>query len=258
MAMNLLDIAKSYLSDDVVGQVGTMLGENQQQTQTAINGALPVVLGGLIQKSAEPGGIGSVMDMIAEVTSPNRAAGEVVVPDGGVFSQLGSMFDGSTTQMNHFLTMGSGLVTGIFGEKAGAIASALATHSGIKQTSAVSLLSLAGPVVLGVLGKRLAADGDGLTGLAGLLSSQADNVQAAAPPGLKSFLGNITTAMSENPGTRLANIESGRSTTASSPTPPVAGIPAFSNDHTSGGGNRWLPWLLLVLGAVALLYFLRK
>ena len=257
--MNLLDIAKSYLSDDVVGQVSTMLSENQQEIQAAIDGALSVVLGGLIQKSAEPGGIGGVMDMVAEVMSPNRAAGEVVVPDGGVFSQLGSMFDGSNTQMSRFLAMGSGLVTGIFGEKASVIASALATHSGIKQTSALSLLNLAGPVVLGVLGKRLAADGDGLTGLAGLLNGQANNVLTATPPGLRSFLGNSpATAMLETLGTRLANIESGRNTTASLPTtPPVAGIPAFSNDHTSGGGNRWLPWLLLVVGAAVLLYFLR-
>jgi len=271
--MNLLELAKSYLSDDVVDQVSTMLGEDHHNTQTAINGALPVVLGGLIQKSVEAGGPGAIMDMVGQVMSPNRAAGEVITPNGGVFSQLGSMFDGSSTQMNSFLSMGSGLITSLFGEKASAIAGALSAHSGIKQTSASSLLGLAAPVLLGVLGKRMAANDDGLPGLAALLSSQAGNVQTAMPSGLGSVLGPLPgMTMPGNPGSQLTNVESELGNTALPLPPPVApsttlptaevdrpvaGIPAFSNDHTSGGGNRWLPWLLLALGAAALLYFLR-
>ena len=272
--MNLLEVAKSYLPDDVVGQVSTMLGENQQSTQTAVNAALPAVLGGLVQKSTEAGGIGGIMDMVAQVMTPNRAAGEVITPDGGVFSQLGSMFDGSTTQMSSFLSMGSGLVMSLFGDRAGGIASALAAHSGIKQTSASSLMSLAVPVLLGVLGKRMAVEGEGgPSGLAGLLSGQAANVQATLPAGLASALG-ITPgiAMAGNPGSPLPTVESDVRGTPSRMVPPVAtvstppaadidrpvaGIPAFSNDHTSGSGNRWLPWLLLALGAAALFYFLR-
>ena len=278
--MNLLELAKSYLSDDVVGQVGTILGEDQQNTQTALHGALPAVLGGLIQKSAEPGGPGTIMDMISEVMTPNRAAGEVITPEGGVFSQLGSMFDGNSGQMSSFLSMGSGLITSLFGDKVGAIASALSTHSGIKQTSASSLLSLAAPVLLGVLGKRMATDGDGPSGLAGLLSSQAGNLQAAMPSGLGSLLGVIPgMAMLGGLGSQLSNMGSSNTVTPVAtppvapvttpiapvtPTPPVAKVerpattvPAYTDDKPAGGGNRWLPWLLLGLGALALFYFLR-
>lgn len=260
--MNLLELAKSYLSDDVVGKVGTMLGESQRNTQSALDGALPAVLGGLIQKSNEPGGTSAIMDMIGQVMSPNRAAGEVIIPEEGVFSQLGSMFDGKGTQMSSFLSMGSGLIASLFGDKAGSIASALSTHSGIKQTSASSLLSLAAPVLLGVLGKRMTADGGGPAGLASLLGGQTSNIQAAMPSGLGAML---ATAMAGGIGSKLTNTEPAAGSTASrvTTTPvadadrPVAGIPAYSNDHTSGSGNRWLPWLLLALGVAALLYFLR-
>lgn len=271
MSMNLLELAKSYLSDDVVGQVGTMLGENQRDTQTALNGALPAVLGGLIHKSTEAGGIGAIMDMVGHVMAPNRAAGEVIAPEGGAFSQLGSMFDGGGTQMSSLLSMGSGLIASLFGDRAGAVAGALSAHSGIKQTSASSLMSLAGPVLLGVLSKRMTADGEGPSGLASLLSSQAGNVQAAMPSGLGSLLGAIPgMTMFGGSGSPLTSTDSGMgSTTSRMTTPvapvttppmadrPVAGIPAYDSDHTSGGGNRWLPWLLLALGAAALFYFLR-
>lgn len=275
MAMNLLELANSYISDDVVEQVSKTLGETPQNTQTAIKGALPTVLGGLIHKSTEAGGPGGIMDMVAQVMIPNRAAGEVIIPEGGVFSQLSNLFDaGNSTQMSGFLSMGSGLVTSLFGEKAGGIANALAAHSGIKQTSAASLMSLAGPVVLGVLGKQLAGDDEGVSGLSGLLKAQVSNVQAAMPSGLGSLLGGMpATTMSGSTGSQLTSVGPGLSTTASpasapvippttSPVAvgdvdqPVAGIPAFSNDHTSGGSNRWLPWLLLALGVAALLYFL--
>lgn len=272
--MNLLELARSYLSDDVVGQVSTMLGESQPHTQMAIDGALPAVLGGLLHKSTDAGGIGGVMDMVAHVMAPNRAAGEVITPDGGVFSHLSSLFDGNGTQMSDFLSMGSGLVESLFGDKAGAIASALSTHSGIKQTSAASLLSLAAPVVLGVLGQQLTANGGGLSELAGLLRSQVGNVQAAMPTGVRSLLGvfpgmtmpgstvNPSTSAESDRGNTGSPMPSSDAPVTTSPVAvgdvdrPVAGIPAFSNDHTSRNGNRWVPWLLLALGVAALLYFL--
>lgn len=274
MSTNVLELARSYLSDDVLGQVSTMLGENQQHMQTAIDGALPVILGGLIHKSTDAGGIGGVMDMVAHVMAPNRAAGEVIVPGGGVFGHLSSLFDSNATQMSDFLSMGSGLVESLFGNKAGAIASALSTQSGIKQTSAASLLSLATPVVLGVLGQQLVANGGGLSELTGLLRSQVGNVQAAIPPELSSVLGTFPgTALTADADILSTTAKSDRSNassrTTSSDAPvttspvavgdvdrPVAGIPAFSNDHTSRNNNRWVPWLLLALGVAALLYFL--
>lgn len=274
MSINVLEVAKNYLSDDVVGRVSTMLGENQQTTQTAIDGALPTVLGGLLHKSTDAGGIGGVMDMVAHVMIPNREAGEVITPEGGVFGHLSGLFDGNGTQMGDFLSMGSGLMESLFGDKASAIASALSTHSGIKQTSAASLLSLALPVVLGVLGQQQAANGGGLSELTSLLRSQVGNVEAAVPSGLRSLLGVFPgKTMPENFGTISAEPDRGTTaspmTSSSSVAPvitspvavgdvdrPVAGIPAFSNDHTARNGNRWLPWLLLALGVAALLYYL--
>ncbi len=264
MAVNLLELAKNYLTDSVVGQVSTMLGENQQNTQKALNGALPAILSGLVQKSAEPGGTSAIMDMVGEVMSPNRAAGDVITPAGGMVSQLSNVLM-SGTQSDGLLSMGSGIIQSLFGSKTAAIAGALSSYSGIKQSSASSLMSIAGPILLSVLGKKLADDGTGVTGVAGLLSSQSTNSQSAIPSGFGALLGAI-------PGLSFLGGLSGKlgdltspsvntTTRVAAPAVPITRpAPTYVDDdeRPSGGGNRWLPWLLLALGAVGLFYFLRS
>lgn len=270
MAINLLEVAKSYLNDGVVSQVSNMLGESEHNTQTALNGALPTVLGSLIGKSSEPGGTGAVMDMLGQVVTPNRAAGEVIEPAGGLLSQLSGMLGGSqsTGQMGSLLSMGSGIITSLFGEKAGAVAGALAGYSGVKQSSASSLLSLAGPVLLSVLGKHMSDTDSGQSSLAGLLSSQRGAVQAAMPSGLGSLLGNIPGigglmgGLMSGIGAGVAGAASSVGSTVSSTIPPVStpNPVSYPTDERSSesGGNRWLPWLLLLLGAAGLFFLLRS
>ncbi|MFD2932890.1 DUF937 domain-containing protein [Spirosoma flavum] len=275
MAENLLDLAKSYLSDDVVSQVSTMLGEDQQNTQKAFDGALPAIFSGLVQKSAEPGGTSSIMDLIGEVMSPNRAAGEVITPIGGIPAHLTSLLADST-ESSSLLSMGASISQSLFGDKTGAIATALASYSGVKQSSASSLLSLAGPILFSVLGKKLADDEIGISGLGGLLSGQKANSQSAVPSGFASLLGSI-------PGLSLfgglgSNISDLPSPAATVPpitrvtTPPIpndvppvapsrptlAPVNTVNDVHSSDKGNRWLPWLLLALGVAALFYFMRS
>lgn len=270
MANNLLESARTYLSGGIVGQVSNMLGETESNTQTALNGALPAVLSGLIQKAGEPGGPGTILDRLAEVIEPNRAAGQSVVPNGNVLDQLNTMMQGGSANTG-LLAMGSGLVANLFGDRAGSIAGALANYSGVKQSSASSLLSLAGPVLLAVMGKQLADEGNtSPSGLTALLSAQGEHLQNAMPSGLGSLLGQIPSFGTF--GSAPANTVS--TTTTYATTPPVvettgpvqttggaidgAKIYDDGDNKAADGGNRWLPWLLLLLGVAALIYFLRS
>jgi hypothetical protein len=188
MAVNLLDLTKDYLTDDVVSQVSTMLGEDPDNTRKAFGGALPVLMSGLIQKSTEPGGNSTIMDMIGQATTPDRAAGDVIEPVGGLSGNL-DMILTDDLQSERMLSMGTSMIQSLFGDRTSAIMQGLASYSGIKQTSVSSLMSVAGPVVFSVLGKKMADEGTGVSGLGGLLMSQADNVQEALPSGLASSTG---------------------------------------------------------------------
>lgn len=290
MAENLITLAKSYLTDETIGNVSTMVGESGQTTQHGFDSAFPIILGGLIKKSAEPGGPSSVMDLIGEVMSPSPATGDVVVPVGGISGQLDTLLN-DTSESNGLLSMGAGIIQGLFGDKTTTLSESLSSDIGIKSSSASTLMSIAAPVLISVLGKKIATEGTGITGLTSLLAGQADYVRSALPSGVSSLLGGLPAlgALSGLAGTAADPFGSATDLppvipepltplttpiTTIPPTPPISTVPpippasepiypagepyTLSRDaESSDGGNRWLPWLLLALGAVALIYFLR-
>ena len=89
------------------------------------------------------------------------------------------------------IRQGSDLSDAVFGSASGQISGALAQFSGVKPTSASSLLSMAGSVITGLVGRQLMAQGEEVKAgsLERLLSDQREAVTAAMPAGLSSLLG---------------------------------------------------------------------
>lgn len=260
MTVNLLEEANSFLTHDVVEQISKQLGETEQHTQAALKGALPLLLGGLIHKSSQPGGTSSVMDLVAEVTTPARSIDEVVEPVGGIPGQLSHLLSSSGDQLSHLLATGSSIVASLFGDRAGAVTSALGNYSGLKHSSATTLLHLTGPVLLSVLGQRKVAEDISLSGMTSLLNDQTPYVQAAIPSGLASLLGNLSgsstrSSLSAEPVVENRTVPNQPRSEQSTPS---ANSAAYDEVNATDGGNRWLPWLLLVLGALALFFILRS
>lgn len=281
MAENLLPLAKDYINDEVVGQLSTKFGETQPNIQKAFDGAFPTILSGLVQKSDEPGGASSTMDLVGEVMSPSPATGNIVMPVGGISGQLSNLLN-NPSESDGLMSMGASIIQSLFGNKASALAESLASYSGVKQNSASSLMSLAAPVLISVLGKKLADDGTGISGLTSLLSGQTEYIRSALPSGIGSLLGGISGLGAL--GNPISSVDDSMPVTPEPlipPTPPVNTLPSVPpistvppvllepvyparepytppvDTDSSGGGNRWLPWLLLALGAVALFFGLR-
>ncbi|QHV98856.1 OmpA family protein [Spirosoma endbachense] len=256
MSVNLLDLAKAHLNDRVVSEVSNTLGENEQKTQTAVNGALPAVLGGIIQKALEPGGASTIMNFVGEIMAQNHASGDVIAQEGGVLGQLDGLLNGKSGKLDSLLAIGANVIRSLFGSKAYDIAEALATDSGIKQSSASSLINLAAPVLLSLIGKKMADENIGPLELASFLNAQTKNVQAAIPSELGSLLSTI-------PGLGLIGGLGGKLSTMVNPVPQVRANPpastlSYNNSNQRTNGNRWLPWLLLLLGALAMFFVLRS
>ena len=224
MSFNLADATKGLISPDLVTKASAFFDESETGINKALSGVIPVVLGGLIDKSSTNEGANIVAHLAAEQHS------------AGILDTLHNFFDGNSES---FLTKGADLVNSIFDSKVSALSGVISNFSGVKTTSASSLLSMVTPVVLAFLGKNASTNNLKATGIANMLSSQKDNISASIPAGLS--LGSIF-----------------------GPVMPAAKpVAAVANHHeeeiVEGDGNGLkllLPLLLLVLVAGGAWYFM--
>jgi OOP family OmpA-OmpF porin len=239
---SLMDVVRGYLTPDVVRSASSLVGESESATRQTLNNAVPSVLSGLINMVSSPGGISNFGGLIREGGF------------GSVVDNVGSLFSGGSITS---ATLGAGqqLLEKIFPGKASSVSDMLARSGGVSSSSAASLLSLAAPLVMGVLGKRAAAQGLDSSGLANALLNERSDIAAAAPLGLSQILGGGPTVVTR---TRDVPVEIPRYATSDvrevRREPYVERAPV---EPRRPGLGRWLPLLLIALGALALLISLR-
>jgi outer membrane protein OmpA-like peptidoglycan-associated protein len=239
---SLMDAIKGYLTPDAVRSASALVGESETSTRQTLSSAVPTVLSGLTSMVGSREGITNFGGLIR---------------DGGFGSavdNVGSLFSGGSTTSN-MLGAGQQLLGKVFPGKTGGVTDLLARVSGVSSSSAGSLLSLAAPLVMGVLGKRAAAQGLDSSGLANVLLNEKSDIAAAAPSGLSQLLTGGPTVVSRS---REVVTETTRTTP-----PDVRDVrrEPYINRYTPEvrrpGLGRWLPLLLIALGALALLMLLR-
>lgn len=226
--MDLLGLVKEQLTSAAISKISTFLGESNENTTSALGSALPSILGGLMQKASTTQGAGDLLNTI-------KTGGH----DGGILDNLSNVlgeFEGSSG----LVSVGTGLLGSIFGDKVGALSNIISGISGIKTGSASSLLSMAAPILMGVLGKQVTSQGMGVSGLTSLLMSQKDSVKAALPTGIGSIL-NI-----DGLGDFLGTAKNA----ATSATKTVE-----ETVEEAKVGMSWLPWVLLGLLLLGALFY---
>ncbi|MBO0949366.1 OmpA family protein [Fibrella forsythiae] len=251
MAVNLLEMAKGYLTDAVISRTSGVLNENPDGVQKALVAALPVFLSGLISRSSSPDGPGMLTSLIEQFTGNSSTA----TPSSDTPEQL--------------MTKGSGLINTVFGPGAGLVSTALAQFSGIKSESASGVLSLAGSVITGLLGRQLMSQQGGVTasGLVGLVAGQREFIGAAMPSGLAALMGNIpglgglfgsgSAAVKGAVGSLGSAVAGATSFGGKEGAGRAVHTPAYSDDDNNSKGFNFWPWLLAALVAGLLFYFLR-
>ncbi len=224
MGLNLLDLMKGHLSDDVMGAASSFLGENAGATKTAMGAILPSVLGSMVSQAGTPSGASNLMNMLS-------SGGH----DGSILNNLGGLLGGGSATQG-LLDSGGGIINSLLGDKVGGIVNWIASFAGIKGSSAGSLMSMAAPMLMGLIGKNLGSNGNA-TGLASMLMGQSSFIKNALPAGLGNVLGFANLGESAN------NV---KNTIANEVT------------ETGNGMKKFLPWILLVLAAIATIYFMKS
>jgi len=222
--MNILNTIKEQLSPEILGQMSKTVGESPEGTQSALQQALPALLGSAAAQASSPGGANGLLEMLKQKA-----------PQGGwsesLSGLLGSAGGGSA---------GSSFVSSLLGPKMNLVRDFIAGHSGVRPESATSLMGMGGQILMGILGKQVMARGLGASGLGQLLSSQIPHLQGVIPPemantlGIGNFLGMGKQAVSD--ATAQAT-------------------PVMEHARPSGASAlRWAIPLAVLLGALILIY----
>lgn len=216
---NLLDLIQQHVQPQLVNQAAQVLGESENDTLKALNGWIPTLLTGLFQKTGDSNAMGSIFNLLSNF-------------DGDILNRLGGLVGGGNLAHDDPKDAAGHLLGSVFGAKVPALTNAIAAFSGVKSSSASSLLGLVGPLVMGVLSKKINSEGLNVSGLSNILVQDKNSILGALPGGLSAVLG-------------LAGTGGGSSTT--------------NNNDDAATGTNWLwPLLLLLVLGGGIIYYLKN
>src|SRR5258708_20440288 len=64
--MNILNIIREQLSPEMLGQISKTVGEDPEGTKTALQQALPALLGSAAAQASSPGGANGLLEMLKQ------------------------------------------------------------------------------------------------------------------------------------------------------------------------------------------------
>jgi hypothetical protein len=165
----MLDMLNQSLSDDMIRQVSQSIGANQKATETAISGALPVLLNALSRNTVSSSGADSLLGALGRDH------------DGSILDDIGGFLGNASAGP------GDGILGHVLGGRRGNVETGLSRMSGLDLASIAKLLAILAPIVMGVLGRTKQQQGLDASGLAAALGGEQRAAQQAAPDAMKVF-----------------------------------------------------------------------
>lgn len=257
--MNILDSLKGLVTDELVSKAAGALGEDSGAISKVIGGALPTILGGLMNSNSDSHS--ALSGLFGTAAKNDNLMGDLLGGLTGGGNQSGGMMDS--------------IVSGIFGDKVGGVVNILTNLGGLKNSgSSKSILGIVGSLAASYFGKKMMKDGLGFGSILNLIGGEKESIMKAAPAGvadamgissgpwdmIKDVVGNVTGAVT---GTASAvvdgavNVAKGAAGVAGAAVN-TAGDVVDGTVETAKSGMKWL-WPLLLLAALAagIIYFMK-
>jgi len=133
--MDLMGLLNDALNSDTIKQISQQLGADEGATSDAIQAALPMLLGGLANKSASQSGAASLLSALDRDH------------DGSILDDLGGFLG------DYLSRRGAGILGHIFGPQEGAVERGVSQASGLDLSKVGPLLMMLAPIVMGALGR---------------------------------------------------------------------------------------------------------
>lgn len=137
----LLDDLAAQLTPQTIERMSAQIGAPPQQTASAIETALPILLGQLQRNAASPQGANA---LLAALDRDH---------DGSILDDLAGFLGSGPTQAD------ARSLDHIFAGRRGTVESAVSRRSGLDGAQVVRLLAMLAPVLLGILSRQRSAGG---------------------------------------------------------------------------------------------------
>jgi hypothetical protein len=138
----ILDLLQGPMGKMLVDGVGKQLGMGEEKAGSAIQTALPLILGAMKNNASTPEGAEGLLKAL-----DNEKHG------GGILDNLGSILGGGGIDED-IMQDGAGILGHVFGGKEENVANAVSKTSGIDLSQAMGILKVAAPFIMGFLGKE--------------------------------------------------------------------------------------------------------
>lgn len=172
--LSLQDLLGQDQGNAALGEISNTVGAEPSLVNSAIQMALPAIIGGLANNAADPQGAQS-LDRALERDHDGSILGNL----GG----LGSMILGQlqTPEPTPKQLDAGGILGHILGNNQGPVVEQVSNNTGLNMGQVAQILMMLAPLVMGYLGQQKREQGVGADGLGGLLGGLLGGQSAAAP-----------------------------------------------------------------------------
>lgn len=232
--MSIFDEVLKHIDGNTLGQIAQQLGATPQQTQSAIQVALPAIVGGMqrnianggaealrtaVQTSHQGVDIGGMLGgllgggnqgggtggLLSSVMGMMGGGGNAQAQSGGVGGLLGSvmgMMGGGAQQQQQQqqsspISTGMGILGHVFGGSQQRATQGVSQASGMSSQSSAALMALLAPMVMAALGKMMAGGkANDAQSLAGIVTGDMQRLGNTGPAAAqeKGFMGGLLDA----------------------------------------------------------------
>ena len=234
MTSTLLDHLRSAFTTSAVSDLARVLNEPNAPTQKAIEGLLPAITSGVINRAQTDDGAATLYRLLT--TTPfDTDPGMAQLVETGSHRQKAA-------------ESGNRLLGELMPDRPERLAESTAQYSAVGLGSAITLTGLVMSVLMGYLHKQVKARNLTRAQLAAMLAGETDAVRGAVPAALAGLIGwfiggNTTRVVNPVPTTTI----------------PASGTTQVRrDDDEKAAGFPWLRWLLIGLGLLALLFLLTR
>ena len=223
--MSIFDEVLKHIDGNAIAGISQQLGTTPQQAQSAIQVALPAILGGMQRNIANGGaeqlyhavnkdhqgidlgglmgsvlgnnGGGGLLESVMGMMGGGASQPERQVEQGGAGGLLGSvlsMMGSGTQQQSPNASAGMGILKHVLGGSQDRAANGVSQASGLSGQGAMALMAMLAPMVMAALGKMTANKGLDAGGLAGAIGGDLQRLGQNQPAQQKGFMGGLLDA----------------------------------------------------------------